>query len=99
MLSMYEVATRRSTRGIKLSVGENQNRCSPKGMQGTDPLEFDAASMVAPARNSKERGKRGSGGGNEDVPRARPRRDALHFPMPESPRRIIHLDMDAFYAS
>src|SRR6266853_5829686 len=24
-----------------------------------------------------------------------PRRGALHFPMPESPRRIIHVDMDA----
>src|SRR5204862_7987035 len=28
-----------------------------------------------------------------------PRRSALHFSMLESPRRIIHVDMDAFYAS
>src|SRR5207249_1601634 len=28
-----------------------------------------------------------------------PRHGALHFPMLESPRRIIHVDMDAFYAS
>src|SRR3989454_3766601 len=27
------------------------------------------------------------------------RRGALHFAMLESPRRIIHVDMDAFYAS
>src|SRR2546421_1098889 len=34
MLSMYEVATRRSTRGIKLSVGETRIDAARKGCRG-----------------------------------------------------------------
>src|SRR6266446_527029 len=45
MLSMDEVAPRESVRGIKLVVGETRIGAPRKGMQRTDPVEFDAASM------------------------------------------------------
>src|SRR5438552_3146290 len=63
---MYEVASRGSARGIKLSVGETRTDAPRKGCRGLTQVEFDAASMVAGARNSKERGESGSRAGNKN---------------------------------
>src|SRR5258706_10949494 len=63
VLSMDEVAPRRSVRGIKLVVGETRIGAPRKGCRGLTQVEFDAASMAGAACNSKRRC--GSSGGNK----------------------------------
>src|SRR6266571_3052925 len=55
MLSMDEVAPRRSVRGIKLVVGETRIDAPRKGCRGLTQAEFDAGSMAGAASNSKRR--------------------------------------------
>src|SRR5438093_3505506 len=56
MLSMYEVAPSRSVRGIKLWVGETRIEAPRKECRGLTQVEFDPASMVGAAGNSKDAG-------------------------------------------
>ena len=49
MLSMDEVAPRRSVRGIKLFVGETRIDAPRKGCRGLTQVEFDSGSMAGAA--------------------------------------------------
>jgi len=55
VLSLDEVAPRRSVRGIKLVVGETRIGAPRKGCRGLTQVEFDAGSMAGAESNSKRR--------------------------------------------